>query len=251
MVLFYTSPSHPAYKIYMGLDKFENEKLLQNGFPEDVWWHVNDLSSAHVYVRIPLDIWREMLSRKFESNMGIPAKGDLLKLTEADYRSVLPDALIDELCTLTKGNSISGSKLAEVDMCWTPFHNLLKDQQTMETGTVGFVDEGAHQTWYVKRCPKNRELLKALEKTKVQDTKIDLGVELEQRTGEEMRYRKGLVAARKAKSKSDAKLAAIDKENKSYSNMHLISQDRATTNDMGEDYKGTIEECRDMEDDFM
>lgn len=38
--------------IYMGKDKFENEDLLKYGFPEDVWFHVDNFSSAHVYVRL-------------------------------------------------------------------------------------------------------------------------------------------------------------------------------------------------------
>jgi hypothetical protein len=38
--------------IYMGKDKMENEKLLKYGWPEDVWFHVDDLSSAHVYLRM-------------------------------------------------------------------------------------------------------------------------------------------------------------------------------------------------------
>ena len=38
--------------IYMGKDKFENEDLLKYGFPEDVWFHVDNLSSAHVYLRL-------------------------------------------------------------------------------------------------------------------------------------------------------------------------------------------------------
>lgn len=32
-------------------DKYENEDLIRYGLPEDVWWHVDNLSSAHVYLR--------------------------------------------------------------------------------------------------------------------------------------------------------------------------------------------------------
>ena len=35
----------------MGKDKYENEDLIKYGLPEDVWFHVDDLSSAHVYLR--------------------------------------------------------------------------------------------------------------------------------------------------------------------------------------------------------
>ena len=36
----------------MGRDKFENEDLIRFGLPEDVWFHVDDVSSAHVYLRL-------------------------------------------------------------------------------------------------------------------------------------------------------------------------------------------------------
>jgi predicted ribosome quality control (RQC) complex YloA/Tae2 family protein len=36
----------------MGKDKFENEDLIKYGFPEDIWFHVKDFSSAHVYLRL-------------------------------------------------------------------------------------------------------------------------------------------------------------------------------------------------------
>jgi predicted ribosome quality control (RQC) complex YloA/Tae2 family protein len=46
---FLTSDKH---MIYMGKDKFENEELLKWGWTEDVWFHVDNLSSAHVYLRL-------------------------------------------------------------------------------------------------------------------------------------------------------------------------------------------------------
>lgn len=39
------TPTHPQK------DKYENEDLIRYGLPEDVWWHVDNLSSAHVYLR--------------------------------------------------------------------------------------------------------------------------------------------------------------------------------------------------------
>ena len=35
----------------MGKDKYENEKLIANSLPEDIWFHVKSMSSAHVYLR--------------------------------------------------------------------------------------------------------------------------------------------------------------------------------------------------------
>lgn len=67
-----------GHTIYMGKDKFENEDLIRYGFLEDIWcgakmarrararavahahpadmcrFHVDDLSSAHVYLRLPM-----------------------------------------------------------------------------------------------------------------------------------------------------------------------------------------------------
>ena len=61
MVFYFLSSSGTIYLlpliyegclIYMGKDKFENEELLKYGFPEDIWFHVDNFSSAHVYLRM-------------------------------------------------------------------------------------------------------------------------------------------------------------------------------------------------------
>ena len=45
MVFYFTCQSRPdlaqKYIIYMGRDKFENEALIHNGWPEDLWFHVD------------------------------------------------------------------------------------------------------------------------------------------------------------------------------------------------------------------
>jgi len=43
----------PPALIYMGKDKHENEDLIKYAWPQDVWFHVDKLSSAHVYLRMP------------------------------------------------------------------------------------------------------------------------------------------------------------------------------------------------------
>ena len=53
MVIYFRC-SDPRYIIYMGRDKHENEELIANMWPEhDLWFHVDKLSSAHVYLRLP------------------------------------------------------------------------------------------------------------------------------------------------------------------------------------------------------
>mmetsp|Transcript_26322 Transcript_26322/g.30586 ORF Transcript_26322/g.30586 Transcript_26322/m.30586 type:complete len:86 (+) Transcript_26322:85-342(+) len=51
-MVFYFTPSSGDFTIYMGKDKYENEDLIKYGLDEDVWFHVDDLSSAHVYLRM-------------------------------------------------------------------------------------------------------------------------------------------------------------------------------------------------------
>ncbi|KAL9253484.1 Coiled-coil domain-containing protein [Drosera capensis] len=53
MVFYFKArPEAGDYTIFMGLDKFENEELIKYGLPEDIWFHVDKMSSAHVYVRL-------------------------------------------------------------------------------------------------------------------------------------------------------------------------------------------------------
>jgi predicted ribosome quality control (RQC) complex YloA/Tae2 family protein len=67
--------------IYMGRDKYENEELITYGWDEDVWFHVDKLSSAHVYLR----------------------------LNEGMAWDRIPEPLLQDLAQLTKANSIEGT----------------------------------------------------------------------------------------------------------------------------------------------
>lgn len=84
MVLFFTSTE--GYVIYVGADKYENEDLIKYGLPEDLWFHVDDMSSAHVYLRL-------RKNQKLED---------------------VSSATIMECAQLVKANSIEGCKMREV-----------------------------------------------------------------------------------------------------------------------------------------
>ncbi|KAH9922919.1 cytoplasmic protein [Fomitopsis serialis] len=48
MVLFFKSSAiDPPVVLYMGKDKVENEDLIKYAWPQDLWFHVDKLSSAH------------------------------------------------------------------------------------------------------------------------------------------------------------------------------------------------------------
>lgn len=153
MVLFFTCISDPNVIIYMGKDKYENEELIKYAWPDiDVWFHVANLSSAHVYLRIPEGI--------------------------TDLKQI-PDELIQECAQLTKANSIEGCKKDTVGINYTWARNL-KKTNGMETGAVSF-----HRPANVQflKIEKDADIVKPLTKTKREEYP-DLRKELEQHVAE-------------------------------------------------------------------
>ena len=78
----YKDPGGEPYIVYMGADKYENEGLIEWGQTRDVWFHVDGLSSAHVYLRLPLAAAQDAGTRC----------GDLLDR--------IPDPVVEEMCQL-------------------------------------------------------------------------------------------------------------------------------------------------------
>lgn len=93
----YALAVEPSTIIYMGRDKVESqcnpwsswfalqlpladEELIKYAWPQDVWFHVDKLSSAHVYLRMPDNMaWEK-----------------------------IPEALLTDCAQLVKANSIEG-----------------------------------------------------------------------------------------------------------------------------------------------
>lgn len=152
MVLFYTIASDEEFIVYAGKDKFENEDLIKYGWPEDVWFHVDNLSSPHVYLRLP--------------------EGYTIKN--------IPENVMEQCSQLVKGGSISGSKLKDVMICYTLWSNLHK-RGDMDVGTIGFHEE---KEVYKRHCTKEKILYKKIKKTE-EERHPDLKAEREARDKEE------------------------------------------------------------------
>lgn len=174
MVLYYTSNVvEPSGFIYVGKDKYESkshsrrssplrsmtfannlldEDLIKYGWDEDVWFHADKLSSAHIYLRMtPSQTWDD-----------------------------LPPELLTDLAQLTKANSIEGNKKDNVTIIYTPWSNLKKDG-SMDVGQVTF-----HNPRLVKRVlvsQRENAIVNRLNKTKV-ERKPDLKEEKEDRQKE-------------------------------------------------------------------
>jgi len=213
MVLYYTSNVvEPSGFIYVGKDKYENEDLIKYGWDEDVWFHADKLSSAHIYLRMtPSQTWDD-----------------------------LPQELLTDLAQLTKANSIEGNKKDNVTIIYTPWSNLKKDG-SMDVGQVTF-----HNPRLVKRIlvsQRENAIVNRLNKTKV-ERKPDLKEEKEDRQKE---LRKKDQAAMQQRKKEEARQAKEWKEKK-YQKDHaydeLFTEDNmaaSSNQDRGEDW----------EDDFM
>lgn len=83
--------------------------MIKWGWPEDVWFHVEKVSSAHVYLR----------------------------LKAGQTIDDIPQAVIEDAAQLVKANSIQGNKMNDVDVVYTMWSNL-KKTDAMEVGEVCF-----------------------------------------------------------------------------------------------------------------
>ncbi|KAE9552181.1 hypothetical protein FO519_004596 [Halicephalobus sp. NKZ332] len=203
MVLkFLSNMTDPPTLLYMGRDKEENEHLIRWGWPEDVWFHVDKLSSAHVYLRLQ------------------PGQ------TIAD----ISEALIEDCAQLVKANSIEGCKLNNVDVVYTMWSNLKKTGD-MVVGQVGFKNQKAVKKVRVEK--KSNEVVNRLNKTKIVDDEIDYRAEREARDDRERKKDKERARIQREKEKTDREKLEREKQEKSYDS--VFSKAEMTTNQDGYD----------------
>eukprot|EP00923_Selenidium_pygospionis_P050433 GHVN01087153.1.p1 GENE.GHVN01087153.1~~GHVN01087153.1.p1 ORF type:complete len:223 (-),score=49.22 GHVN01087153.1:647-1315(-) len=222
MVYHFTLADYPDYEVFMGYDKFENEKLIQFGWPEDVWFHVDTLSSAHVYVRMP-----------------ITAPDPVSDL------STLPEGLVDELAQLTKANSIEGCKKDSVDVVYTKWENLRKTLE-MEVGAVSF--KNRKEVVKVKNIKTDKMIIKRLEKTKTDSGNLDFERERKERDRRVLAKEKEHTRALRKKAAEDEARRLEQQALRSYDSLNALVE-KSDTNLLRGD--GTIESCRQLEEDFM
>lgn len=208
MVYYFTSNvvSPPAF-IYVGKDKVENEELIKYGWDEDVWFHVDNLSSAHIYVR----------------------------LRDGETWDNIPEELLKDCAQLTKANSIEGNKKNNITVIYTPWSNLKKDG-SMAVGQVGFKDNKKVKRIHV--VERENPIINRLNKTKV-EKHPDLRQEREDRQRE---LRKKDRVAQQERKKEEARIAKERKElawkrDHAYDDVHqddLVAQ--SSNQDRDEDF---------------
>ncbi|CAM9243255.1 unnamed protein product [Discosporangium mesarthrocarpum] len=213
MVFFFTSSD--GHLIYMGKDKYENEDLIRYGIPEDVWFHVDNLSSAHVYLRM----------NRTE------------KLKELD------PGLVVECCNLVKANSIEGCKRKTVDVVYTRWQNL-KKLPSYEVGQVGFKDDSKVIKVRVEKC---NSVINALNRTKVEEFP-DLAALQEERAKEHRREMKVIRKKQEEQEKKARREKEEEKKMRSYDSVFVESNMTSNTELKATEDASASEA---FEDDFM
>jgi hypothetical protein len=203
MVLYFSSTvvSSP-YSIYVGEDKYENEELIRWGWPEDVWFHVDKLSSAHVYLRLHMN----------------------------ETIDDIPEAVLCDCAQLVKANSIQGNKQNGLDVVYTPWTNL-KKTASMDVGQVGFHDQKQVRTIHVEK--RINEIVNRLNKTK-EDKKPDLRAERDERDLKERDSQKTKIRDEKRVTKEAEERKKREAELRSYSSL-LDPEKMISNQDVGYD----------------
>nr|CAG4646650.1 EOG090X0G3O [Macrothrix elegans] len=204
MVFYFTSNVvQPSVTLFMGEEKHENEELIKWGWPEDVWFHVDKLSSAHVYLR----------------------------LNQGQTIEDIPTAILEDAAQLVKANSIQGNKMNNIDVVYTMWSNL-KKTPGMEVGQVGFhKDKEVRKIRVEKRI---NEIVNRLNKTKV-ERKPDLRAEREQRDREEREDKKRLLKEQKEREREEEKRKKDEAELRSYDRLFKPTSMKTNKEDDGND----------------
>ncbi|XP_015596581.1 coiled-coil domain-containing protein 25 isoform X2 [Cephus cinctus] len=188
----------------MGVDKYENENLIKWGWPEDVWFHVDKYSSAHVYLR----------------------------LQHGQTIDDIPSTVLEDAAQLVKANSIEGNKMNDIDVIYTMWSNL-KKTQGMEVGRVGFHKEkDVRKIHLTKRV---NAVINRLNKTKRSVEQVNLRLEREQRDRNERENKKQILKEQKEREKTEEKKKQEEAEMRSYNSLFNSTNMTSNTDNTGYD----------------
>ncbi|KAJ7626582.1 cytoplasmic protein [Mycena polygramma] len=197
-------------------DEPADEDLIKFAYPGDVWFHVDKLSSAHVYIRLPED-----------GSMTWDA---------------IPEALLTDCAQLVKANSIEGNKKDNLTIIYTPADNLKKTGD-MAVGQVSFRSDKKVKRVHVAK--RENVIVNRLNKTKTERV-VDHEQERVDRLKREAAGRR---AAALEKKKADAELARTREAEKAARSYDSLSSGNAEEDDEGNGAQK--KSVRELEEDFM
>lgn len=204
MVYYFTSEVvQPPVTLFMGVDKYENEDLIKWGWPEDIWFHVDKYSSAHVYLR----------------------------LSFGQTIDDIPSTVLEDAAQLVKANSIEGNKMNDIDVVYTTWSNL-KKTQGMSVGQVGFhKDKEVRKIHVTKRI---NTIVNRLNKTKRLE-EVNFRMEREQRDRNEREDKKKILREEKEREKAEEKRRQEEAEMRSYNSLFDTNNMTSNTENSGYD----------------
>lgn len=204
MVYYFTSDVvQPPVTFVMGVDQYENDELIRWGWPEDVWFHVDKFSSAHVYLRLRL--------------------GQTI--------DDIPSTVLEDAAQLVKANSIDGNKINDVDVIYTMWSNL-KKTQGMGVGQVGFHRE--KDVRKIRVAKRINTIVNRLTKTK-RSEQVNLRAEREERDRLEREDKKKILREQKEREKAEEKRRQEEAEMRSYNSLFTTSNMTSNTENSGYD----------------
>ncbi|KAI9731682.1 MAG: hypothetical protein M1834_004471 [Cirrosporium novae-zelandiae] len=209
---FKSSVISPAAEIYVGRDKEENEDLIKYGWEEDVCpssrFHVDKLSSAHIYLR----------------------------LREDQSWETIPDALLKDCAQLTKANSIEGNKKDNITVVYTPHSNLHKDS-SMATGAVSFYNLALVKRTHI--ATRENAIINRLNKTRVTNETPDFAGEKEAHLKDKRRKERQMEEKRRKEEKREMDNRRKLKYEKDHAYDDLFSEENmeaSSNQDRGTDF---------------
>ncbi|KAI7840494.1 hypothetical protein COHA_005793 [Chlorella ohadii] len=218
MVFYFTprgcEPGKDDWLLYMGLDKYENEDLIKYSLPHDVWFHVDSLSSAHVYLRLP----------------------------EGKTMHDIPKDTLEDACQLVKANSIQGNKMSNIPIVYTPASNLRKSAD-MAVGQVGFHDDKLVKRTQVQR--RLNEIVNRLNKSQ-KERFPDLAAEKAAWEKEQAGKAKAAAAVQRKSEKEEKEEQKRQQDMLDYKHI-MRDEAMVTAGELGQKYQN----AEDYEDDFM
>ncbi|OTF84028.1 coiled-coil domain-containing protein [Euroglyphus maynei] len=188
--------------MFMNLIRKKDEELLKWAWPEDVWFHVDKESSAHVYLR----------------------------LKTGETLDDIPSTVLDDCAQLVKANSIKGNKISNLNIVYTFWTNLKKTAD-MQVGQVGFHDYKQVRTIMVQK--RMNEILNRLNKTKVVKNNVDLRQEREERDRKERNKEKDIQREIRLREKEETKRREEAAKLRSYD--YVMKTENMSTNEDGYD----------------
>ncbi|CAI0408514.1 unnamed protein product [Linum tenue] len=256
MVLYFKArPDVGDYTIFMGFDKFENEELIKYGFPEDVWavGRLAFMDDFHIvvlflngFLAIPLNaktMFRSADGYRFHVDK-MSSAHVYVRLHKGQTFDNISEGLLEDCCQLVKANSIqgNGNKVNNIDVVYTPWSNL-KKTATMDVGQVGFHNSKMVRTVKVEK--RINEVINRLNKTKVERTP-DLRAEREAVNAAERAERKLQLRDKKRREEMDRMEKERQAEVRSYKG--LMVAEKMTSNKQIASESKSLQE---MEEDFM